>query len=173
MTLATVLCPDGHPNPAGGNFCSQCGKPLTADQPPNVTETETPPAPPAAPEATVPTVAPARDTKERRKVPIVPVIIGAIILVAITSFLVLRPKHHTIDGSLSAPECGGGYEIVNANVEVRDQDNKLIGSTTTGFDDRDAAQCSVTFTVDVPKADYYQIKIGTLTRWSRTTGSWI
>jgi hypothetical protein len=36
----------------------------------------------------------------------------------------------------------------------------LIGSTTTGFDDRDAAQCSVTFTVDVPKADY-QFKIGT------------
>jgi hypothetical protein len=37
----------------------------------------------------------------------------------------------------------------------------LIGSTTTGFDDRDAAQCSVTFAVDVPKADYYQFKIGT------------
>ncbi len=93
--------------------------------------------------------------------PMAPVIIGAVILVAIAGFLVTRPKHHTIDGSLSAPECGGGYEIVNANVEVRDQDNKVIGSTITGFDDRDSPQCSVTFTVDVPKADYYQIKIGT------------
>jgi hypothetical protein len=119
---------------------------------------EIPSAPPAVPE-TPP--GPSPETKEHRKVPMGPVVVGAVILVALVGFFVLRPKHYTINGSLTAPECGGGYEMENASAEVRDQDNKLIGSTTTGLDDRGAAQCTVTFVVDVPKADYYQLKVGT------------
>ena len=64
-----------------------------------------------------------------------------------------------ITGTLTAPECGGGYEITFANVEVRDQNDKLIGSTTTGGNEG-SGRCSVSFETVVPKATFYQFTIG-------------
>jgi hypothetical protein len=70
-------------------------------------------------------------------------------------------EKHTIVGALEAPECGGGYDIENAGVEIRNETDKLIGSTTTSSDVGENG-CKVTFTVDdVPKASFYQIQIGT------------
>ncbi len=67
----------------------------------------------------------------------------------------------TIDGTLTASECGGGYEIEFASVEVRDQNDKLIGSSTTSGDESSRLGCVVTFEVEVPKASFYQVQIGT------------
>ncbi|HYZ12202.1 MAG TPA: hypothetical protein VFA08_01145 [Actinomycetota bacterium] len=71
-------------------------------------------------------------------------------------------EKHDITGTLSAPECGGGYDIENASVHIRDESDKLIGSSSTGFDTTSGAGCEVAFTVrDVPRASFYQIRIGT------------
>jgi hypothetical protein len=49
----------------------------------------------------------------------------------------------------------------NAFVEIRNQSNDLIGSGSTGSDSV-GDQCRVAFTIeDLPKADFYQVKIGT------------
>ena len=72
-----------------------------------------------------------------------------------------RPaQRYTIEGELSAPECGGGYDIEFASVDVRDQNDRLIGSGSTSSD-QGGSSCVVRFDVDVPKANFYQIKIGT------------
>jgi hypothetical protein len=69
---------------------------------------------------------------------------------------------HDVKGSLTATECGGGYDIANASVEIRDEKDKLIGSGTTSSNVNSGAGCRVTFTVqDVPKANFYQVTIGT------------
>jgi hypothetical protein len=72
------------------------------------------------------------------------------------------PEGNTLTGSLEAPECGGGYDITFATVEVRDESNKLIGSSTTGVDTLAGTGCVVEFTIQgLPEADFYQIEIGT------------
>lgn len=71
------------------------------------------------------------------------------------------PQTFTIDGSIEAPECFGGYEITNASVEVRDQTDKLIGAATTSSDVGSGTGCEAEFDVEVPKATFYQIEIGT------------
>jgi hypothetical protein len=66
-----------------------------------------------------------------------------------------------LTGSLLAPECGGGYAITQASVEVRDETDTLIGATTTGSDLQSDDSCRVEFTVtDLPGARFYQITIG-------------
>ncbi len=76
-----------------------------------------------------------------------------------------EPKQDAIfavQGSLTAPECGGGHDIEFATVEVRDQSGKLIGSSTTsGNNSNGSYGCSVSFDVEVPKATFYQTEIGT------------
>jgi hypothetical protein len=67
-----------------------------------------------------------------------------------------------LTGTITAPECGGGYEIENANVDVRDQNDTLIGATTTGLDQGTGSGCTTSFSLQVPKATFYQAKIGTL-----------
>ena len=70
---------------------------------------------------------------------------------------------HTLNGILTAPACGGGYAIENANVELRDQSNKLIGSTVTGSRWVSLSdECKVDFRIeDVPRSDFYQLTVGT------------
>jgi hypothetical protein len=69
----------------------------------------------------------------------------------------------TLTGTLEAPECGGGYAITNASVEVRDETDTLIGASNTGFDTTSSSGiCKVEFTVTgLPRAEFYQITIGT------------
>jgi hypothetical protein len=72
------------------------------------------------------------------------------------------PKRvYKIAGTLSAPECGGGYDIENSSVQIRDQNDKLIGSASTGLDEDYTIGCSVSFEIEVPKAAFYQTTIGT------------
>jgi hypothetical protein len=79
-----------------------------------------------------------------------------------SSASVETPEGNTLTGSFKAPECGGGYDIKFAPVEVRDEGDKLIGSSTTRFDTFVGARCVVTFTIQrLPEADFYQIEIGT------------
>jgi hypothetical protein len=71
-------------------------------------------------------------------------------------------KTYELTGTLSAPECSGGFEIEGASVDVRDQNDKLIGSGTTSFNTLTTeSPCQVDFEVAVPKATFYQITIGT------------
>jgi hypothetical protein len=79
-----------------------------------------------------------------------------------SSASVETPEGNTLTGSFEAPECGGGYDIKFAPVEVRDEGDKLIGSSRTRFDTFVGARCVVTFTIQrLPEADFYQIEIGT------------
>ena len=72
-------------------------------------------------------------------------------------------NEHTLTGTLEASECGGGYDIKNASVEIRDESDKLIGATTTSINDiQTGFGCKVSFTVEgLPQAEFYQITIGT------------
>lgn len=80
-------------------------------------------------------------------------------------------EKHTITGTLSAPGMCvggtdiGGYNIASADVEVRDESDKIIGAaTTSACDDNVAAGATstVTFTVkEVVKANFYQLTIAT------------
>jgi hypothetical protein len=69
---------------------------------------------------------------------------------------------NNLSGTLSADECGGGYDIANANVEVRDEADKIIGAGNTSGDTGSGVGCMVEFAIaDLPDADFYQITIGT------------
>lgn len=68
---------------------------------------------------------------------------------------------YPMKGTLAAPECGGGYDIEFVSVEVRDQNDKLIGSGTTGVDETVGSGCEVSWEVEVPKATFYQVTVGT------------
>jgi hypothetical protein len=75
---------------------------------------------------------------------------------------------YKLHGSISASVCGGGYEIENADVVIRNENNKVIGNATTSADVNNSAnstdygvQCKVTFTVKLPRAKIYQTKFGT------------
>lgn len=92
-------------------------------------------------------------------------------LVAVLLLVSCGSDGQELKGSITAPECGGGYAITNANVTLRDGGNNVIGTTTTSDDvptegpgnvasDDDA--CHAEFTIaDVPEADFYQITVGT------------
>lgn len=74
------------------------------------------------------------------------------------------PEGRIIEGTLTAPECGGGYDIEGAPVELRDEKDELIGATTTGMNepDRGWPNCVVAFTIEqVPRAKFYSLTIGT------------
>jgi hypothetical protein len=169
-----VLCANGHENPQGQVFCGTCGLPLgkpdgltregEATEPTRVTENVPPatalpssPAPPSkGPGSTLPWI-----------------IAGAavLVLIAVGGILLLgddnpsdepRPKRlFSLTGTLTAPECGGGYDLEFASVEIRDQQDRLIGSTSTSGDSGGSGSCSVDFEVEVPKATFYQITVGT------------
>jgi hypothetical protein len=69
---------------------------------------------------------------------------------------------HTVTGTLEAPKCGGGYGLTNANVEFRNESETLIGSSSTGENQDFGGKCRVLFEIaDVPKAEFYQLKVGT------------
>lgn len=70
-----------------------------------------------------------------------------------------------ISGRLSAPECAGGYEIENAEVELRNETNEIIGTgdTSTNLVDMfPTIGCIVEFEInEVPDAKFYSLAIGT------------
>jgi hypothetical protein len=72
----------------------------------------------------------------------------ALVIIGLLGWLVLSSRggttgplaeKHTFKVSLTATECGGGYDIENAAVEIRDEKDKLIGAGTTAFDVSDGA----------------------------------
>jgi hypothetical protein len=156
-----ALCVNGHENPEGQAFCGICGAPIASA---STGPGETPEPVPSEPQASTP--------KPNRAPWIIGgAVLAAAVVVGLALFFLLRndnpsdeprPKQlFAIKGSLSAPECGSGYEIEYANVEVRDQNDRLIGSATTGGDTADGFGCEVSFDVDVPKATFYQVTVGT------------
>jgi hypothetical protein len=67
-----------------------------------------------------------------------------------------------IMGVITAPSCFGGYAIGNASITIRDESDKIIAVGTTDQAELKGSGCVATFTVTkVPKAKFYQIKIGT------------
>jgi hypothetical protein len=72
-----------------------------------------------------------------------------------------EPTTYHLTGTLSAPTCDGGYNIEYASIYVRNQSDELIGSgTTTGNLSSSEYGCEVSFGVDVPKATFYTVRIG-------------
>lgn len=70
----------------------------------------------------------------------------------------------TIANDASVDVCGGGYDVEGASVEVRDGENNLIGTATTGTNKQAdvPGACEVDFTVnDVPEVAFYKITVGT------------
>lgn len=161
----TVACVNGHENPEGQQFCGTCGVPLKAPE-----EVASPWKATADSPSSVQAGTPAPPPK-RTLNPLVLIGAGlAIVVIGLLVWLVLLSRggtgplaeKHTISGSLTAPECAGGYDIENAAVELRNENNKLIGSTTTGLDQGTiSGMCTVEFTIsDVPKASFYQVTVG-------------
>jgi hypothetical protein len=78
------------------------------------------------------------------------------------------PEGHTVTGRLEAPECGGGYDIVNASVTLRDGEGTIVGTATTYLIEKHRGfagmieLCVVGFKIDaVPERDFYELTIGT------------
>lgn len=74
------------------------------------------------------------------------------------------PGSRTMKGVLTAPECGGGYDLENSQVILRNEAEEIIGTGQTqvnllkGLD----TLCAVSFEVDeVPDADFYTVEVGT------------
>ncbi|MBA3738743.1 MAG: hypothetical protein H0W97_09245 [Actinobacteria bacterium] len=75
-----------------------------------------------------------------------------------------------LTGSVEAPECGGGYDLEFADVELRNASGEIIGSATTSEDKAtdlpgnvsdDDPTCRVEFAIDdVPDSTFYELKIG-------------
>jgi hypothetical protein len=113
--------------------------------------------------------------RPQRVVPLRTILIagGAVLVIAVGVVVALTllggsdsavqlPARHDVTGTLTASECGGGYDIEFASVSVRNEADKLIGSGSTGGDESTIGGCEVTFTIeDVPRADFYQVEIGT------------
>lgn len=165
-----MYCKNGHDNPQGQAFCGTCGVPLATLADPDFDEEEAT-EPTTATKEVVPPATPASPSHGGgSKVPWIIAGLAVLALAAVGGFLLLgddnpsdepRPrKLFNLQGSLSAPECGGGYAIEFASVEIRDQQDRLIGSTTTGGDSGGGGSCSVDFETEVPKATFYQITIG-------------
>jgi hypothetical protein len=88
-------------------------------------------------------------------------VVAALTLLGGSDSAVQLPARHDMTGTLTASECGGGYDIEFASVSVRNEADKLIGSGSTGANKSTIGSCEVTFTVeDVPRADFYQVEIG-------------
>jgi hypothetical protein len=156
-------CPNEHEIAEGVNFCPVCGaRVVEAVSEDSLTSAE---GSSREPEDVV-----AGESWYRSMRLIVALLAALVIMVAIAvgSFVVLPAvrgvSRHTLTGTLSAPQCGGGYSITNANIEVKDQAGKLIGAGTTGSNNglASAGGCEVSFVIDnLPKANFYQVTIGT------------
>ena len=73
-----------------------------------------------------------------------------------------QDRQYTMTGEIRAPECGGGYDLEGSAVEVRDQNDKLIGAATAGINQAGVGEgCTVEFSVRVPRASFYQLQFGT------------
>jgi hypothetical protein len=168
--MKSTTCPNGHENPPGTKYCGECGAPL----PPSALPSEA-----ANAETVVGSDVPAPPTetheqaaKPRNWTPILGIgLVLGVAIIGLLGWLVLSSRGgsagplaetHDIKGSLVADECGGGYNIEGAAVDIRDEKDKLIGSATTSFDSGSGTGCTVNFRIpDVPKASFYQITIGT------------
>jgi len=67
---------------------------------------------------------------------------------------------YPLTGTLTAPSCGGGYNLENTDVTIRNEKDEIIASATTSASTT-TGTCTVKFSVEVPKASFYQLRIGT------------
>ncbi len=70
----------------------------------------------------------------------------------------------TITGRLTAPRCGGGYDIELEQVVLRNESEDIIatGDTSANLLEPLGTPCVVDFTLkDVPEAEFYTVEIGT------------
>ncbi len=164
--MDVLTCPNGHENPSGQKFCGECGAQIETTDEATASQSVEAPNPSSQAETW------ATSTTKGKRNPLILVGAGvAVVIIALLGWLVLSSRggttgplaeKHTIKGSLTASECGGGFDIENASVEIRDEKDKLIGSGSTGFDVSSGSGCKVEFTIpDVPKATFYQVTIGT------------
>jgi hypothetical protein len=165
-----MTCANGHEAPEGSQFCPTCGISLVDDDAGDSTA-ERPNHLGADTETGFGAVPP--QSRRRKPTLLIVAVVAALVIAAGVviggGLLLVAPsifsdeQENTLRGQLRAPECGGGYAIENASVEVRDENGTLIGSGFTSSDQITAGSaCRVDFQVDdIPKADFYQVKIGT------------
>lgn len=170
--MGIIVCPNGHENAEENEYCARCGKKL-------IFVIEPSPTPPAiSSEGAPPPSDPEQETGRRRRRVVILMLAGVVlVLVVVGVVLALSDEEggspaasstavvgtHSLTGVLAANECGGYTQISAASVEVRDENDKLIGSTTAtpNVGPHSGYSCSVKFTVpDVPKAGFYQVTVG-------------
>jgi hypothetical protein len=77
---------------------------------------------------------------------------------------VLPEDTHVMSGRLVAPECGGGYELENAQVTLRDESGDIVGTaqTSSNLVDPITEPCVVSFRIpEIEDAKFYTVKVGT------------
>ena len=74
------------------------------------------------------------------------------------------PTGHRLTGVVAAPECEGGFEIENAQLEVHSETDELIAKADTSENQLsmfEGADCVVQFDAgEVPEAKFYSLTIG-------------
>lgn len=123
-------------------------------------EPEAPPAPPEVPTSWRITNALGKMQDPKVAYGVAGVI--ALIVVLVFKFSIFGGSAtHQLTGILTAPECGDGYDVENASVEITDETGALIAATSTGFDAAAGGNCYVTWSAEVPDAEFYQLEVGT------------
>ena len=165
----------------------QLGVPAAMREPvPTAPPAASPPAPPAAPGPAPFTAGPRVGTAEGRAFAFAPerrspaewvrtpwaIVAAVVVAVGLIATLANRdddaggggsspaPTSFHLTGTLSAPFCDGGYDIEYATIFVRNQSDELIGSGTTSSNTLSGYGCEVSFAIDVPRANFYTLKIG-------------
>lgn len=161
-------------------------EPVRTAPPPAAAPAVPPAAPPAAGGSAPPGAAPGAGTAGERTFAFAPerrspaewartpwvVVAAVVVAVGVIAALTTRddgsggggsspaPTSFHITGTLSAPSCDEGYNIEYANIYVRNQSDELIGSGTTTGNTSSGFDCEVSFDIDVPRASFYTLKIG-------------
>ena len=182
-----ALCANGHENPDGNRFCSECGSPVENGQTGLPT---TPPAPISGPpvrsDSQVPFAPVAENGPGNRFV----LLIGGIVVVLAVAFgvflLVSHEPSHTVVGTFTVSDAGdatlgigpsiggtdndcygtGGYSDISsgASVTVKDGQGRILATSSLGSGSGTilgiAAVCTFRFKVVVPDSGFYSVEVG-------------
>jgi hypothetical protein len=85
-----------------------------------------------------------------------------VVIVYVTSTPQPAEQTFLVTGTITAPDCFGGFAISNANVTITNERNEIVGATATSeCHNVSTTRTGTSFTLNVKRAEFYQIKIGT------------
>jgi len=75
------------------------------------------------------------------------------------------PPVYTLTGTVTTPTCGNPYALLHTDVTIRNEVNTLIGDVTMDLPagaSEDDSPCRVVFRANVPRAQLYELAVGSL-----------